>query len=272
MFKLLAIDLDGTLVRSDHSISPRTRDTLVAVQEEGVRVVIASGRPTQGTASAADALELGIHGGFVMSYNGGEVYDWTTKERIYARTLDDGVTDFLQQRMKGQDVALMTYMDGCVITEQSDNEYVRYSSLRNGMPIKQTNDFVAETRGRELSKCIVTGSPKFLPQLEETLRKELEGQANVFRSEPFFLEIVPDGVNKACGLEIVLAHTGLNRKDLIAFGDGYNDVPMLQFAGMGVAMGNAAKEIKDLADTVTLSNDEDGIAYFLTQLSYNTTI
>lgn len=95
------------------------------------------------------------------------------------------------------------------------------------------------------------------------MQAALKGKAGVFRSEPFFLEIVPMGIDKAKGLSILLNKIGLKREELMAFGDGYNDIPMLQFAGMGVAMDNAADEIKKAADKVAPNNDDDGIAVFL---------
>ena len=94
----------------------------------------------------------------------------------------------------------------------------------------------------------------------------MKEKAGVFRSESFFLEIVPMGIDKAKGLSILLDKIGLQPSELIAFGDGYNDTPMLQFAGTGVAMENAAKEIKKTADMVTLSNDDDGVAITLENL------
>ena len=115
-------------------------------------------------------------------------------------------------------------------------------------------------------KCIIVGNPTLLPALEKEMQEALKGKAGVFRSEPFFLEIVPVGIDKAKGLSILLDKTGMKPSELIAFGDGYNDTPMLQFAGMGVAMGNAAEEIKKAADFITKSNDDDGIAFALEKL------
>ena len=94
-YELIAVDLDGTLVRSDQSISQRTLDALIRVQQQGVKVAVASGRPTFGTAHVADALRLDEFGGYVMSYNGGEIYDWRTKTRLHAQTLDERIMPYL---------------------------------------------------------------------------------------------------------------------------------------------------------------------------------
>lgn len=266
-YNLIAIDLDGTLVRSDQSISPHTLDVLTHVQEQGVKVAIASGRPTFGTAHVADALHLEAFSGFVMSYNGGEIYNWGTKERLHAQTLDRDVIPYIYNMCKKeQDIHVMTYIGREVVSELSDNDYIRYSSMRNRMPIRQVDNFVATAQSAGIVKCIIVGAPTLLPALEKEMQDSLKGKAGVFRSEPFFLEIVPEGIDKAKGLEILLQKIGMQKEELIAFGDGYNDIPMLQFAGCGVAMGNAAEEIKKAADMVAKSNNDDGVANILENL------
>ncbi|MBO7580819.1 MAG: HAD family phosphatase [Bacteroidaceae bacterium] len=265
-YKLIAIDLDGTLVRSDQSISQRTMDALVRVQEMGVKVVVASGRPTYGTAHVADALQLERFGGFVMSYNGGEIYNWQTKEVLHAQTLDKEVIPYLYRYAKAQGLPIMTYIGKEVVSEVKDNEYIRYSEMRNRMTIRQVDDFVATAQGAGVVKCIIVGDPTLLPALEKELQVTLKGKAGAFRSEPFFLEIVPEGIDKAKGLEILLDKMGVKREEVIAFGDGYNDRSMMEFAGTSVAMGNGAEEIKNAADFVTRSNNDDGIVYALEKL------
>lgn len=261
--KLIAIDLDGTLVRSDQSISQRTIDTLIHVQEMGVKLAIASGRPTYGTAHVADTLRLQDFGGYVMSYNGGEIYDWQTKQRLHAQTLDKKLIPYLYSYAQTQGLPIMTYIGKEVVSEEEDNRYIQYSSMRNRMSIKKVDNFVKAVQEEEIVKCIIVGDPDVLPPLEAELQSTLKGRAGAFRSEPFFLEIVPQGIDKGKGLSILLNKLGMKREDLLAFGDGYNDIPMLQFAGTGVAMGNAAEEIKKAADEVAPSNNDDGIAIYL---------
>ena len=134
------------------------------------------------------------------------------------------------------------------------------------MTLRKVEDFVATAQGVGIVKCIIVGDPTLLPALEIEMQETLKGKAGVFRSEPFFLEIVPVGIDKAEGLSILLDKIGMQPSELIAFGDGYNDIPMLQFAGLGVAMGNAAEDIQKAADMVAQSNDDDGIAVLLEKL------
>jgi hypothetical protein len=265
-YKLIAVDLDGTLVRNNQSISQRTVNTLIRVQEMGVKVAVASGRPTFGTVHVADALRLKKYSGYVMSYNGGEIYEWGTKTRMHAQTLDKEVIPYLYTCAREHGMPIMTYIGKEVVSEVEDNEYIQYSVMRNRMKLKKVDDFVKAVEGAGIVKCIIVGDPTQLPALEAEMQVILKGKAGVFRSEPFFLEIVPMGIDKAKGLAILLDQIGIQRSELIAFGDGYNDTPMLQFAGMGVAMGNAAEEIKKAADMVTESNNDDGVAIALENL------
>ena len=260
IYRLIAVDLDGTLVRSDQSISQRTIETLVQVQQMGVKVVVASGRPTFGTAHVADTLRLKEFGGYVMSYNGGEIYNWGTRSRLHAQMLDEDVIPYLYTCAREHGLPIMTYMSKEVVSEVEDNEYIRYSAMRNRMSIRKVDDFVSATKGAGIVKCIIVGDPTLLPALEAELQTALKGKAGAFRSEPFFLEIVPEGIDKGMGLSILLDKIGMKQSELIAFGDAYNDIPMLKFAGMGVAMGNAAEEIKKAADMVAQSNNDDGVA------------
>lgn len=265
-YKLIAVDLDGTLVRSDQSISQRTIDTLIRVQKMGLKLIVASGRPTFGTAHVADALRLNEFGGYVMSYNGGEIYEWRTKTKLHAQTLDKEVIPYLYTCAREHDMPIMTYMGKEVVSEVAGNEYIQYSVMRNRMSFRQVDDFVTMAQGAEMVKCIIAGNPALLPAIEAELQKMLQGKAGVFRSEPFFLEIVPAGIDKGKGLSILLDKIGMKPSELIAFGDGYNDTTMMQYAGMKVAMGNAVEEIKKTADMVTLSNNDDGIAIALENL------
>ena len=161
---------------------------------------------------------------------------------------------------------IMTYIGKEVVSEVEGNEYIQYSVMRNRMNFRKVDDFLEAVQGTGIVKCIIAGDPTLLPALEVEMQETLKGKAEAFRSEPFFLEIVPMGIDKAKGLSILLDKIGMKREELIAFGDGYNDTPMLQFAGMGVAMGNAAEEIKKAADMVTWSNNDDGVAIALENL------
>lgn len=146
-----------------------------------------------------------------------------------------------------------------IITEMPDDQYVKEESRINKMNIRKVENLF-EALEPHPTKLLMTGDPADMLKAENELSEILGDRMDIFRSAPFFLELVPKGIDKAKSLLRLLAKINLTPADMIAFGDGYNDLSMLKLAGMGVAMQNAAPEVRAEADYITLSNEEDGIA------------
>ena len=258
-YSMIALDLDGTLTNSRKEVSPRTREALVHAMEQGVVVVLASGRPPYGIEPVADVLGMDHRGGYVLSYNGGKIVNWQTKQELYAKHLPQDVLPLLHTYAREKGYALLGYAGTDILTEMPDDPYVAEEARINQMHIRRVDNLL-EALPDEPTKLLMTGDPAQLVQAEEELLGRLDGRMDLFRSAPFFLELVPKGIDKALSLQRLLSVLKLTPSDLIAFGDGYNDLSMLRFAGMGVAMANAAPEVRAAADFVTASNDEDGVA------------
>lgn len=258
-YKLLVLDLDGTLTNSKKEISLRNRETLLQAQKQGIKLVLASGRPTYGIAPLADELEMDKFGGYILSYNGGEIIDWKSKGMLFAKLLPDQVVPQLYECAAKHQVAILTYDKECIVTETPDDPYVKKEAFLNKMQIRPSQHFLDDIT-LPLPKCLIVGEPERLIPIESELSVLLQGQISVYRSEPFFLELVPQGIDKAQSLAVLLDTLGVSREEMMAIGDGYNDLSMIQFAGMGIAMGNAQKPVKKAARWITLSNDEDGVA------------
>ncbi|MCE8565565.1 MULTISPECIES: Cof-type HAD-IIB family hydrolase [Bacteroides] len=258
-YKLLVLDLDGTLTNAKKEITPRNREALIRVQQQGVKLILASGRPTFGIAPLADELRMKEFGGFILSYNGGEIIDWSTGEIVYANVLPDEVIPRLYECATRNQLPILTYDRQYIITEYPDDVYVRKEAFLNKMQIYPSKDFLKDIR-LPLPKCLIVSEPHRLIPIEAELSVELQGQLSIYRSEPFFLELVPQGIDKAQSLSVLLNKLNMNREEMVAVGDGYNDLSMIQFAGLGVAMGNAQEPVKKAADYITLSNEEDGVA------------
>lgn len=266
-YHILVLDLDGTLTNSKKEISPRNLSTLLRLQASGVKLVLASGRPTYGIAPLADTLQLNQFGGFVLSYNGGEIIDWSNKELLYKNLMPDEVLPILYEASKNYGHPILSYDGPHILTEEPLNEYVRHEAFLNKMKVRRVVNFLDETP-RPLPKCLIVGPPDELITTEAELSLRLQGAISVYRSEPFFLELVPLGIDKAQSLKALLAHLGLSREQMVCMGDGYNDLSMIELAGMGVAMANAQEPVRKAADYVTLSNDEDGVAAAVEQLFF----
>ena len=255
-YKLIVLDLDGTLTNSKKEISSRNRETLIRIQEQGIRLVLASGRPTYGIVPLANELRMNEFGGFILSYNGGEIINWETKEMMYENVLPNEVVPVLYECARTNHLSILTYDGAEIVTENSQDPYVQKEAFLNK---RETNDFLTDIT-LPVAKCLIVGDAGKLIPVESELCIRLQGKINVFRSEPYFLELVPQGIDKALSLSVLLENIGMTREEVIAIGDGYNDLSMIKFAGMGIAMGNAQEPVKKAADYITLTNDEDGVA------------
>lgn len=259
-YKLLVLDLDGTLTNSKKEITRHTKETLIKAQEAGLKVVFASGRPTYGVAPLANELELQKYEGYILAYNGGEIIDWKTRELMYEKQLDSDLLPYLYRCAKENDFAIVTYENEYVLTEKPDDEYVLKEALLNVMKIKKVDNFLEAVK-HPITKCLIVGEPSRLALLEKEMYEKLKDRMGVFRSEPYFLELVPKGIDKAQSLSVLLEEIGMTKNEMIAIGDGFNDLSMIQYAGLGIAMENAQDVVKQAADFITLSNEEDGVAY-----------
>jgi hypothetical protein len=232
----------------------------------GVRIVLASGRPTYGLMPLAKTLELGNYGGFVLSYNGCQIIKAQNGEILFERRINPEMLPYLEKKARKNGFAIFTYHDDTLITDSPDNEYIKNEALLNNLKIIREDEFSTAIDFAPCKCMLVSDKEKALIGLEQHWEKRLAGTLDAFRSEPYFLEVVPCGVNKANTLGALLEHLGVTREEVIAVGDGVCDVTMLQLAGMGVAMGHSQDSVKVCADYVTASNEEDGVALAVEKL------
>ena len=265
-YKLLVLDVDGTLLNDEREISKRTLAALLKVQQMGVRIVLASGRPTYGLMPLAKTLELGNYGGFVLSYNGCQIIKAQNGEILFERRINPEMLPYLEKKARKNGFAIFTYHDDTLITDSPDNEYIKNEALLNNLKIIREDEFSTAIDFAPCKCMLVSDKEKALIGLEQHWEKRLAGTLDAFRSEPYFLEVVPCGVNKANTLGALLEHLGVTREEVIAVGDGVCDVTMLQLAGMGVAMGHSQDSVKVCADYLTASNEEDGVALAVEKL------
>lgn len=258
-YKVLALDIDGTLVTSDKKITERTKQTLSEAARQGVKIVIASGRPVQGVLGFAKELNLKELDGYILSFNGGRIISCRTGEIVHDIKLPLEYLPEIYSLSKEYGVNLMTYEGDDLICEDISDPFLAIEAKINGLGMKQV-DNLANHVDFPINKCLMLGEGDYLAEVEKKVHEKLSDRMDVYRSEPYFLEILPKGIDKAKSLEKLLEILGCSREELMACGDGYNDLTMIKYAGMGVAMANARDEVKESADYVTVSNDEDGVA------------
>jgi Cof subfamily protein (haloacid dehalogenase superfamily) len=259
-YKMIVLDLDGTLTNNKKEITPRTKEALTRYQEAGGKVVLASGRPTYGIVPLAEELELEKYGSYILSFNGGIITECGTKKVLYGKTLPPEVPGKVYELAQKYQTAMMTYQDQYIITETPDNYYVQKEVLCTKMIPKKVEN-LKEYVNFPVVKCLMMERGVYLADVEKKVQELFGDELSVFRSEPYFLEIMPKGIDKAKSLKRLLDIVGMDRKEMAAFGDGFNDKSMLMFAGCGVAMENGQAAVKAIADYVAPSNEEDGVAY-----------
>jgi Cof subfamily protein (haloacid dehalogenase superfamily) len=266
-YKMIVLDLDDTLLRDDQTISKRTKDALLLAQEAGVKVVLASGRPTFGMRWVAKELKLDQYGSYILSFNGSKIIDCKTNEEKYSRTLSAETVHRLYDLSKREEVGILTYADDAIIVEEP-SEFASIESELTGLPVKVVPNF-KEAIQEPVVKALMLKEAGRLVDVEKKLQAELEGELSVMRSKPFFLEFTQLGVTKGASLDYLIKPMGIKAEEVIAIGDSYNDLTMIEFAGLGVAMGNAPEDIREKADFVTASNMADGVAEVVEEFVLN---
>ena len=201
--KVLVLDIDGTLTNSRKEISPATRQGILNTLKRGHKVILASGRPTPGMRRYEKELELEKYGGYLLSFNGGRIVECRTGEIVYQRTLPLTIIPSLYKFAEDNGCGLLTYFGDQIISAFEPDEYVLLESRINGMPIKVVDNFKAYV-DFDINKCLVTAPVEKAPELERQLRERYGDRASVYRSEPFFIEIIPQNVDKATSLDLML--------------------------------------------------------------------
>lgn len=259
-YKLLVLDVDGTLLNEEKEVSKRTLATLRKVQQTGVRIVLASGRPTHGLKPLIKDLELDIYGGYVLSFNGCQIIDAKNGEVLFERRIDPEMIPYLEQKAIRNGFAIFTYQGDTIITNDSENLHVQEEAQLNQMKIVEKKDFAPAIDFAPYKCMLVSDDEQELIGLETHWKKRLDGTLDTFRSETYFLEVVPPGIDKANTLGFLIEMLGIESEEIIAIGDGVCDVTMIQLAGLGIAMSNAQESVKRCADMVTVSNEDEGVA------------
>ena len=183
-----------------------------------------------------------------------------TGELLFERRIDPKEIHYLEKQANKRNFALLTYHKDTIVANRTDMLYVREEAARNRMKLEEAADFAARITFAPCKCMLVSEDEEALAALESLLKKRLNGALDVFRSEPYFLEVVPPQINKADTLGVLMEKLAVPPEAVMAVGDGVCDVGMIQMAGLGVAMGHADERVKRCADYTTASNEEDGLA------------
>ena len=258
--KLIALDLDGTLLTTDKKLTERTKEVLKAARDRGIKVVLTTGRPLKamdfflhelGTDGQEDEYTITFNGGLVQK-NTGEILDKTVF------SIDDVVRLYEETEKLG--LPLDAISEGTVYQIQSDQEslYAKFNPALTFVPVA----FEELSSQMTYNTCVTAFAQEPLDAAIQQISPELFDQYEIFKSRELLLEWSPKNVHKATGLAKLIKHLGIDQSQVMACGDEANDLSMIEWAGLGVAMQNAVPAVKEVANVVTpMTNDEEAVAW-----------
>ena len=258
--KLIAIDIDGTLINSKHEITPYTKDVINHVREKEIKVVLCTGRPFLGAQRYVKELGLDLQEEYLVTYNGALVQNTFTREVIH----HFGLTGHDYKRMAKLADGIGTHFHaldfGAMYTSNRDmSRYTGHDSYFTTMPILyRTVEEIEEEQ--EFTKIMFIDEPDILDAAIAKIPPEYYDEYTIFKSEPFYLEILNRNASKGRAVQRLAKSLNIAQQEVMAIGDHPNDLDMVHYAGIGVAMGNAVDEVKNIAEYITSTNNEDGVA------------
>jgi len=262
-YSAVFLDIDGTLLNSRHQVMPCTKSHLQYLQGRGVPVILCSARPPEGVRQVAEQANVR---GPVACYNGGLIFD---ENGTILRDAGIGIQlaidykRFVEEQFP--DLVVSAYLYNVWLVEDPQHPLIRQEAEISGCsPLKGTLEQIAASASH-IHKFLCMGDAIRIRALEKETAKQFP-QLMALRSKATYLEILPPESTKGSAARVLLEHYGLSAKQAVAFGDSDVDVDMLQYCGLGVAMGNSPRSVKEAADYVTASNDEEGVYIALNSL------
>ncbi|NEU32198.1 sugar-phosphatase [bacterium LRH843] len=258
--KLIAIDIDGTLINSKHEITPYTKEVIHRVRKNGVRVVLCTGRPFLGAERYAKELGLDLEEEFLITYNGALLQNTFTKETIHHIGLSGKDYKGIANLAMEIETHFHALDFGAIYTSNRDmSRYTGHDSYFTTMPIQYRT--VEEINDKdEFTKIMLIDEPDILDTAIAKIPAEFYEEYTIFKSEAFYCEILNKNASKGQAVQKLATLLNISQHEVMAIGDHPNDYDMVQYAGIGVAMGNAVEEVKNIADYITYTNNEDGVA------------
>lgn len=262
MTKLIALDIDGTLVNNEGNLDSITIKTIKEKTKQGFKFIVCTGRPFAGVKNVISQLGLDGKDDFVISNNGALIQNSFSEEVLYRKSLP--FEDFQKIEELSYHLKIPFHIqsdDGIYTTNKNIGEYSVYDSVLNKVPIfyRESN----ELSSIPINKMMFVDNPDNLDRVIQLIPLEYYTKYNLMKSLDFFFEFLNIQANKGKALKYLSDKLNIKKEDVIAIGDNDNDISMLSFAGVGVSMENGSEQAKAIADFMTLSNEDNGVAYFL---------
>lgn len=260
MYKLIAIDLDDTLLTDERQVSEATKQALKQASERGVRITIATGRMHASAVQVARQLELNVP---IITYQGALIKTLLDDQVLYERYIPEEAAKAVIDYAEHRSLHLQAYYNDTLYSK-FDNDRIQEYSEMSKVPYTVLRDF-HELPANAFTKMLFFEEPDTLDRIREELPPAIVQQTHVTKSKPYFLEIMHTEGTKGHAVAFLAAHVGCDLSEVIAIGDSWNDHEMIETAGVGVAMGNAVEPLKQIADYITADNNHDGIRQVIEQ-------
>lgn len=265
--KLIAIDMDGTLLNPQHVVTPGVKQAIQAARDKGIAIVLATGRPFIGVQRYLMELDLQQEGQYCITNNGALVQKAESGDCVAEVTLNFDDYLYVEKLARELGVHFQALTKSQLFTPNKDiSEYTVHESFLTGIPLHYR---AVDEMDRTLTfpKVMMIDPPEKLDEAIARIPQEAYDRYTIMKSSPYYLEILSKTVNKGAGVKALADRLGLAREDVMAIGDQENDLAMLEFAGTGVAMENGIDAVKAVAQFVTKANSEDGVAWAINKFA-----
>ena len=262
--KLMAFDLDDTLLNKDCTITPKTQEALREAARRGIYIVLCSGRMEYGILPHVRTLDIaGMEAGrYIIAMNGSSIFDLHTRQQVFARKVPEEVLLEIYGECKKRGLPAQVYFPDTIVADRID-DWTKVDAELCGVKLDSVEDFEGFMKGGH-AKMLVPGEPEVLKVFEKELKEKFSDRAEIFTSKPFFLEIMPKNAGKGQALEELAKRLGISLTNVMCFGDSYNDESMMRKAELSVCMSNGKEDMKNICRYVTrFDNNNDGIADFV---------
>ena len=249
--------MDDTLLNDQHNISELNKSALAAAEAKGVKVVISTGRMYSSVGPYLQELALK---GPTITYNGALVKRIADDKTLYHHSIPQNHASKIIELAKQKDLHFNLYVNDQLYVNKLGPEAKHYKEIAN-VELNLIKDNLAELLKEETTKIVIVDEDTAkVKKLLKEFRTLFEAEVNIFTSKPSFLEFTRQGVSKGSTLEQLAKDLKIKQEEVIAIGDSYNDLEMIDYAGLGVAMDNAVEKLKEKADYITASNNHSGVA------------
>lgn len=263
-YRLIAVDLDDTLLHSGNAVSSRTIEAIASCAKRGITVTIATGRMFRSAQTVASTLKLDVP---IIAYNGGMIRSSISGETLFHRPIEETVARKVLGLFRNRSWYLQTYIDDVLYVDKRNDRARDYENLAGVTAIPIGTDLYSQ--GGCPTKMLAIEEPSTILQIRAELKELYGDRLFIAISKPHFLEIANPEVDKGRALAFLANHLGIPQSDVMAIGDSENDLAMLRWAGLGVAMGTASAHVRGEADAITAGCDEDGVALAIEKFVLN---